>query len=99
MSFNYNDELKKIIDDYNAHTAAETQLGEDLEKAVDKWRDEMMEEVKKTIHNKQLQLHAKMESHVTKIQDHLSSLEAKEEEMGKFSDGLHLLAKDVKPLQ
>ena len=54
MSFNYNDELKKIIDDYNAHTAAETQLGEDLEKAVDKWRDEMMEEVRKTIHKKSL---------------------------------------------
>ena len=113
MSFNYKDELnlvggkeilaaaaEKIIEDYQAHTTAETRLVEDLEKAVDKWKDELLEEIKKTIHNKQLKLHAKMESDMTKIQDQLSSLEAKEEEMGKFSDALHtMLAKDVKPLQ
>jgi len=91
--------LEKMIHVYNDHVEEEKRVLEGSKNLIQEECDRLIKDLETRFYEKQVVTHKKMESLMLRMQQEINSLEPTEDELKKFSDGLSMLATDMKSVK
>ena len=88
--------MRQLIDEYNVHVEEEKKVYEAVKKTLEDQYKRTLEELETVQYHKQLKMHKKMETIMSKMQSQFAMLETEEDELKKFTEGLTMFMMDMK---